>query len=514
MVSNNLRLGGLITGMDTDSIVRDLMRIERTPLHNKIKEKQVWQWRQEDYRSVNTQLLALRNKAFDMRLQSPYYAKTVTSSAETILTATAASGANEGTYAIKVLTLAAGAANQSKNPISADPANKIATGSSVLSQAHKFDATGQFFEGKTASDTFTVTVQYAETKSKNFTFSYSDSLDSMISTLNADRDIKMSVFYDSGTDKIVLSSNTTGADAYLDVTGDFFSTVLRVDNATKTAGTDAVIELNGLQTTRATNSFTLNGITFNLKGLTPDGLGGAATTVVVQTDTETVYNNIKAFIDQYNEVYQTVSDKVREERFRDYLPLTDEEKEALNETEINKWEEKAKSGLLQNDTILYGTVSEMRRVMASVAEGVSGPRSLMAIGITTGNYWNNQGGQLIIDETKLRAAIADDPAGVYELFTNDGATSAEKGIVRRLYDTLDSSINRIISQAGSGASLVDNSYISRTIRGIDTRIASLEQRLEQVEARYWRQFTAMERAISTMNQQSSWLTSQFTNMQG
>lgn len=510
MINTNLRLSGLATGMDTELIVQNMMKIARMPLDKKVRTRQSLQWKQEDYRAMNLSLLALKNKAFDMKLSSVYNAKKVSSTNQGVVTAAAISGAANGTYNLKVSQLAEAATNMTGGSISADPDNKISTSSSLLSQADKFAAPGTFFEGKTETDTFTVTVRYAPDKTKDFTFNYSDSLDKVIQTINNDKDAGITLFYDQGTsqDKLVATSKATGENAILEVTGDFFNTVLGLDNAAKEAGKDAVFELNGLVTQRSSNTFTVNGVTFTLTGLTPGGLSGAAASVTVETDVEAIYNNIKSFVDKYNETIDLINKEIKEERFRDYQPLTQEEKEAMSEEEIKKWEDKARSGILRNDAILRDVASEIRLTMSQIVKGIGNTKTLHDIGIKTATYWEDPNGKLKINEEELKAAITNDPEGVEALFNNDSETASETGLVRRLYDTLDKAIKKITSEAGSAAALYDQSFLSKSIREINDDIAALENRLEQVEARYWRQFTAMERAISTMNQQSAWLTAQ------
>lgn len=513
-MASNMRLSGLATGMDTESIITNMLKVARMPLDKKIRTKQTLEWKREDYRNINLKLLTLKNKSFDMRLTSPYRAKKVSSGDSSIVTATANADAANGSYNIKVKALAQPASNMSTESISANPGDKISTDSSLISQAEKFANAGTFFEGKKAEDTFTVTVRNSATTGREFTFNYGQSLDSIINTINNDKEAGVTLFYDPGSteDKIVATSKATGKDAILDIRGDFFSTVLSYDNANKQAGTNAQFELNGLQTERESNSFTINGVSFNLKGLTPGGYSGGATSINVETDVDTIYNNIKEFIDQYNEVIDLVGSELKEERFRNYQPLTDEEKEAMSEAEIEKWEKKAKSGILSNDGILSSAASEIRLTMSKMVQGLTGNKSLADIGITTGNYWDNEGGKLKINETKLKAAITEDPQGVENIFKKSSDVQDEKGLVRQLYDVLDKTIGRITSEAGSAANLYDQSYISKSINNIDKSIAALEDRMEKLENRYWREFTAMERAISSMNQQSSWLTSQLSAM--
>lgn len=515
-MASNLRLSGLATGMDTETIISNMMKVARAPLDKKVKTKQTLEWRREEYRNINLKLLNLKNKSFDMRLTSPYRAKTVSTGDSGIVTATANADAANGSYNIKVQALAAPASNMSTASISASASDKISSSSSIISQAEKFASSESFFEGKAAGDTFTVTVRNSATTGREFTFTYGQSLDNIISTINNDKDAGVTLFYDPGStqDKIVATSKATGEDAILEITGDFFGTVLGYDNANKQTGSNAQFELNGLQTERDSNSFSINGVSFNLKGLTNGGYTGSATSITVETDVNTIYNNIKEFIDLYNEVIDLVGSELKEERFRNYQPLTDEEKESLSEAEIEKWEEKAKSGLLSNDKILSSAATEIRLTMSKIVQGLTGNKSLADIGITTGNYWDNEGGKLKINEADLKAAITKDPQGIEDIFKKSSNVQEENGLVRQLYDVLDKTIDKITSEAGSSANLYDQSYISKSIISIDKSIAAMEDRMELLETRYWRQFTAMEQAISSMNQQSSWLTAQLSGLTG
>lgn len=500
MINSNLRVGGLSSGIDTDSIVQSLMKAAKIPLDKKIRAKQLWTWKQEDYRAINLSLLGLKNKAFDMKLESPYLAKRVTTSDSGIVTATATPSAAKGTYSFKAVQLAEAAANASTAAISVAADNNIDAGQSILSQADKFLNRGDFFTGKLAADTFTVAIN-----AKEFTFSYGDSLNTVMAAINKDSTAAVSMFYDTSTDRVALSSTVTGAGAGLELTGDFFTTVLKIDNAQITAGKDAVFEINGLLTIRSSNLFTINGATFYLAGVTAGGLSGSAARIEVTQDTDSIYNSITDFVDKYNEVYATISEKLSEQVYSDYYALTAAEKDAMSDTELEKWEVKARSGLLKNDTILRGVLGSLRTSISQTVSGLDGYRSLAAIGITTGSYWDGNGGKLIIDKSKLRTAIENNPAGVAELFNNDSEIAGEEGAAARLYATVTDTIARITSYAGASSSLYDKSYISRTIREIDAQIDSCEDRLTILEERYWRQFTAMETAISSMNQQSGWL---------
>jgi flagellar hook-associated protein 2 len=133
---------------------------------------------------------------------------------------------------------------------------------------------------------------------------------------------------------------------------------------------------------------------------------------------------------------------------------------------------------------------------------------LSNIGIsTTSNY--REGGKLIIDEAKLKKAIEENPEGVEKLFTSNGATSGEKGIITKLYDNLKTTMDKLNAKAGTSSSTSQQFTIGRNLSSIDSQIDRFEDRLTQVENRYWAQFTAMEKAIQRSNDQMNYLMQQF-----
>jgi flagellar hook-associated protein 2 len=197
----------------------------------------------------------------------------------------------------------------------------------------------------------------------------------------------------------------------------------------------------------------------------------------------------------------------------DYPPLTDEQKDAMSEKDIEKWEEMARSGLLRNDPLLQSVVFKMRTTMSATVPGLTGGQGydrLAEIGITTGSYYEK--GKLYIDETKLKDALQKDPEGVMQLFTKSADVYADKGIAMRLYDDVNNAITLISAKAGSESTYttVDNSTIGVRLAQIDEDIVTMEDRLVGIEDRYWRQFTAMEQAIQQMNATSMWLAQQFS----
>jgi len=253
--------------------------------------------------------------------------------------------------------------------------------------------------------------------------------------------------------------------------------------------------------TSKTNTTTLNGITFTFNDLTD------RTNINITNDTEAAFDNIKNFVDKYNEMVDKINGKLTEDHHRDYPPLTSEQMEEMSDREIELWEEKARSGLLRRDPILTNALSQMRQAWTDRVAN-DGPFSHFSqIGIsTTANYMD--GGKLEINENKLRAALQEDSDAVYKLFSNN-AEGAERGIVNRLEDAIDRTTERINQQAGRSTYQPHQYALGRRLKGMDDRIEVFKRRLQQVEDRYWKQFSAMESAIQRMNEQSNYLFSQF-----
>jgi len=330
--------------------------------------------------------------------------------------------------------------------------------------------------------------------------------------------------YSSFTDMFTLVSKNTGAGTItLDDNGSNFFKNIRLE--TVEPGTDAVFELDGMVATRRNNSFTIDGVTYNLLGVS----GNEKVTINLQQDVDATFNSIKEFVDKYNEILDTINKKLSEKYDKDYQPLTSDQKEAMSEDEIKKWEEKAKTGLLRNDSTLESLVSTLRRALYDAIDGVSG--GLYSIGISTGSYFEK--GKLIIDENKLREAIRNSPDKVMNIFAKSSSIAYsvdldndsrrkrynESGIINRLDDILKDYVRTTRDASGRKGILLekagiagDTSDITNTIykeiSEYDKEISRLTQLLIQKENTYYAKFIAMEKALSQMNSQSNWLMAQ------
>jgi flagellar hook-associated protein 2 len=216
------------------------------------------------------------------------------------------------------------------------------------------------------------------------------------------------------------------------------------------------------------------------------------------------------FVDKYNQIVEMINGTQTEERYRDYKPLTDKQKEGMDEKQIELWEEKAKSGILRGDSILTSGLFDLRKTWYSTVTTGGEITSLTQVGIsTTSDYMN--GGKLKVNEEELKKALSENPEEVYKLFSNSTATKDDpsRGLINRLEDSIESTMKRIEERAGKTTSTLDNYTLGKRIKDLDTRISDFEDRLVRIENRYWGQFSAMEQAISRLNNQSAQLLSQF-----
>lgn len=230
------------------------------------------------------------------------------------------------------------------------------------------------------------------------------------------------------------------------------------------------------------------------------------------TNIDDMMNKIKEFVTTYNGLIKDLNDQTKETKYRDYAPLTPEQKKDMDEDEIKLWEEKAKSGLLRNDSVVRNGLSNMRSLIYQSNPGLEGTKynTLFNIGITTSKSYND-GGTLEIDEAKLRKALEEDPDAVERLFKNSGGQKSDpahggsdtRGYFEKLRESMKSLEVNIEKKAGR-STMTDAQYaLGKSLIDNDKRIDTWQRKLETIEARYWKQFTAMETAINKANQQSS-----------
>jgi len=564
----DLRISGLASGIDTEQMIKDLMKAERIKVDRLEQDKQLVTWKQELYNDLNKQLanfildtkkeLGLSSTTstglyVNNSVSSLNWVKKATASNTGLADISARADAIEGIYNVEVKSLASNASvasTQSLGELKTLKEQFNLNDSDVI----KFTITRVENNQETVAQTF----QYSGDDLSNLTI-----LD-IVNQINSYRDengkdLGVKAVYDAGINRFFLQSTGTGAANGFKVTEDtgeadvinFMTGVdadnnptnklgLQLESGISNNGTNAIIDFGGATgIEQSSNRFTINGINFDLKA-------EGSFTVQVATDIDGVYEKISNFITKYNELISKFNEKLGEKRYRDYRPLTKEQKEGMSEKEIELWEEKAKSGLLKEDMIISRTLQSMRSGFYEEVEGVTGIfNQLTQIGISTDSYFNSKGGTLVINETKLKTAIRDNVDSVLELLfkepegdlrykSESSMTAAEieqkraqSGLIRRLYDNIVVGMKDVVAKAGAGnnADLYRNvnssimidfvtnygsiSMLDKDADDLNKRIDRMNDYLARTEDRYWKQFTAMEKALQQMNSQSMWLMQQF-----
>lgn len=527
---NTMRITGLASGIDTEEMIQNLMKAERIKVDRVERDRQTVLWRQEAYNSLNkdfANFILNTRKMFGLTtvsrtgsfLPNSYqnldWVKKATSSNESIATVSSTGKALDGTYSVHVEKLAEGVSLASGSEIG---------GSEIL--------TGKESISFTINDKV-VTVN--KTGDKDITMS------DVVKAINSIEDIGVRASYDAGIDRFFLQTTETGEDASIKIkaigTGESFINALKLTDGERGKngssiigeeflGKDAEISFNGADNiSSSTNRITINGITMDLTGI-------GDFTINVATDVDAVYEKIEQFVNEYNELVDKTNRLLGEKVYRDYQPLTSEQKKAMEKEDIELWEEKAKSGLLRNDDIIGRTMLSVRQDLYKKSDEFDGSFKLITeIGISTEKYARGSaGGKLEIDDQKLKEAIAKDPEGVMEFLFKESNPEEDEigGIVTRVYDNIMTGMEDIIKKSGTGDSadlyrgvksnilldfVTEHSSISlldKDVLDYSRRIDDLNAMLFRKENGYYAKFAAMERAISRMNQQSMWMMQQFS----
>lgn len=395
------------------------------------------------------------------------------------------------------------------------------------------------YQSKTIGELFgltNATLSSVAINGKTIALDETDTITKMLTKINgSEANVLMS--YDSLRDRFTMESKSEGSANNITVSnGSNAETVLSkvfgnvanlvdgagaVVNITRNEGVNAKISINGTSVVQSNNTFTLEGMTYTLKETSV-----AAINIGITTDTTSIIDNIKNFVKEYNDIVDFVNGKLSEKRDYDFDPLTDEEKEALSEEDIEKWEIKAKAGNLRGSSELSSLLTELRNALIEPIEGAG--ITMNQIGISSSSYADR--GKLTIDETKLKSALENNYEDVVTLFTKTSSVSysdsanrttrdSENGISTRFDDILKDYTRTTRDSNGNKGKLImkvgienDSSQFSnefqKKITGYDDRISDLLDYLSDKEEYYYTMFSKMESALSQMESQSASLMSQ------
>ena len=403
--------------------------------------------------------------------------------------------------------------------ITSTQSNKISTGSSLWENRAKLglEKYNTKEELNKALENFTVN----GTKIDNITAD--TTVDGLLTAINNNKDAGVTATYLGSANKFVLSSNEKGKGREISLgadpkdTTDAANIIFGGDKKESHDGTDGEMSIlyNGVKTTitSSSNTFSIDGLdikatnTFDTGSATAEG----GVNFTASADTEKVTETVKKFIEAYNAMIDEVRTQATTRPDSNYKPLTDDQKNEMNETSIKNWEDKAKEGILYNSSALKDLDNATQGIFSSMMMNGVSYDDLEKIGISFSDDYT-AGGKIVFDEEKFKTAMDSDPEKVSDLFTGT------HGIVNTIDSTLSTYATRyasrngnsygvLIEEAGSeklSLTLTNNS-IYKELKDMQETITNLQSQLSTEQDRYISQFTQMERLINQMNSQSSYL---------
>lgn len=567
-----IRITGMNSGLDTEALVSELVSAYRAKGDKYTKAQTKISWKQEAWKTMSSKTYSFRNSLDSMRFSSGYNLKTTTVSNSSKATVTAGNNAVNGTQTLEISALAktgyltgekvkseTGAAvtngtTMSELGLSMDGEISIngkriqITGQTMVSEVisqfqnagvnASFDATNQRIfisskeSGKEADFSLTgldeagtqalnklglnakpadVSKTYAAYV-KEYDGKDDDQLRSILESFDvnaADADPLIAGY----AKEYQVASDDPTKDAVLQELKDFISYAKTVESkgmdynegAVRINGQDATIKLNGAEFTSKSNSFSINGLTINATALTEPG---EVLSITTTTDNQGIYDKIKDFLSEYNSLINSMTSSYNAENASSYEPLTEDEKSAMSESEIEKWEEKGKNGVLRRDSTLNTLMSAMTMAMSKSYTINGKTYALSSFGIKTLGIMNaekNEQNAYHIDgdaddentsgnTDKLMAAIVADPDGVTQFFQN---------LSKDLYDELGKNMSSTTLR--SYGKFYNDKELDKQYTSYNKTISDWEQKVADIEDSYYKKFAAMESALSKLQSQTQQL---------
>ena len=537
-----IRMTGMVSGLDTDSIVKELVSAYSTKKEKYEKEQTKLGWKQEIWKSLNKEVNSFYKSVGNLRFDSGYNTKKTTSSDSTKATVSASGNATVGTQKLHVLSTAQSGYLTGGKITASDSSAKVTSSTKLSELGFTEDETALKFIAK-------------DKDGKDISTDIKLSKDSTISdAVKALRDVGLNASFDENNGRIFLSSSATGASTDFSLKSDgsdasknlLNTLALNTDasevteaskRATKIDGSDAAIVLNGVVYTSSSNNFSINGLSISVNAVTDsvdlskaktngsldadkisDMLANTplndseAISITTSTDTQGIYDKIKDFITGYNNIINKMTKLYNADSAGNYEPLTDDEKSEMSDSEIEKWETKIKYSLLRRDSTLSTVMSAMTTAMSGGATVNGKTYFLSNFGISTLGYMNaaeNEQNAYHIDgdeddentsgnTDKLMTALNSDPDTVMDFM---------KQMATNLYNAIDKQMTRTTLR--SKYSIYNDKEMTTQYKNYTTTIKEWETKISDKEDYYYKKFSSMESALSKLNSQTSSLSGLF-----
>lgn len=529
-----IKISGLVSGLDTDSIVKELVSAYATKKDSYVKQQTKLEWSMDKWKTTNSKIYSFYTGALsDMRMSGNYNLKTTSISNTSVATVSASAGAVIGTQTLSVKQLATSGYLTGGVVAGTDLTTKTKLKDIGIDKG-KINVNGteiNITDGMTIGDLVDsmkncgVSASFDEKSKRFFMSSKTSGKDGEFKILagdtkGADAINKLGLFAAKDVDgndsaemayyKSIVAAGETeiGYDTAKYMIDNYSS---NTNDTARVSAQNAIIKLNGATFESSTNSFSINGLTITANALTTtkaeDGtVTDTPVTVTTTADNQGIYDMIKTFISKYNELIENLDSMYYADSAKGYEPLTDDEKEAMTDDQVEKWEQKIKDSLLRRDDNLGDLSDTFKKAMMSSFEINGKSYSLSSFGIQTLGYFKteqDERGVYHIDgdaddestsskDDKLLAAIASDPDTVISFFTQ---------MSQKMYTDLGKKMTT--STMRSAFTVYDDKYMSSQYSEYRDKISEWEVRLKNIEEYYNKKFSAMESALSKLQSQTS-----------
>lgn len=531
MGSDLIRMTGMVSGMDTESVIKAYTSKTEAKLKKARNKKTLNTWTQDAWKDMNSKIYGFYTKTLSTNRFSAAYKKMKTTTSNSALSVTAGENAVAGAQTAQIKSAASAA---------------YMTGSKVTGAGQEALKADDTLSKLGITEETTLTLTKGDGTPTSITVSGETTMNDFVKQL---KDAGLNANFDESNQRLFISAKSTGADSDFNFSADYSSdagmtalsklglatqkdfekyaaahtvtetpeegepvtrqmttaeAMAKFDKtastmASKIDGSNAKLILNGAEFESQTNTFKINGSTYTINHMPSDPNENIS--VNTDTDYDGVYDVVKNMLKEYNSLINEMSKAFNAESSKGYDPLTDEQKEAMSEKEVEEWEKKIKDSLLRNDENLSGVMQALTSTMMDGIEVGGKKLYLSDFGINTQDYFSadkNERNALHIDgdkddevsagnTDKLKAMISSDPETVTSFFQQ---------LAGKLYDNLYEKMGT--SSLSSIYKVYNDKQLKEESTSWDNKILELEDKITKIEDKWYSKFSKMETKLAKM----------------
>ena len=497
-----IRMTGMASGIDVDAVVKEMMSAQKLKKSNIEGKKEKLSWKQDAWKEMNTKLYSFYTSSLSkMRTKGNYQARKATAS-DSSKVSVSATTATAGSYTLSVEKLASA---------------EYVTGASLKGKGYE-DSTKLVDTGMTEGQT--ITIQSGSKDPVTITVDADTTISDFVNKLKS---AGLNASFDKTNGRFFISAKDSGEENKFTITSTEGDTegkgldalgLMNITDQVATEGktatyssqiaivkaSDAKIKLNGAVIESSSNSISVNGMKLDLQGTTAEG---EEMTLSITKDSQSVVDRVKDFIKGYNDLMQEMYDKYNAPSARNYSMLTSEQKEAMSDDEVKLWEDKIKSSLFRRDDTLNDLMSVFRSAMQESVEIDGEKFSLSSFGIVTGVY--TERGKLHLEGDPDDAEYAGKTNKLMQMLEEDPdkVSEALSGIMDKFYNKMFDKMGS--SKLSSALTFYNDKQMKTESESYEKQIKQWDTKLADIEEKYYKQFSAMEKMMAELQNKQSQL---------